>query len=95
MTREVILDVSGLEPPEPLEQGLAAVMQLRSGEYLRLRHRRRPCLLYENLQQRGFASETRAGLGVACEVFIWREGDAAAEQAALAIATTLPPADDL
>jgi len=58
-------------------------------------HRRRPCLLYENLQKRGFSSETRAGREVACEVLIWRDGDAEAERAARAVAVTLPPADHL
>lgn len=95
MAREVILDVSELEPPEPLVQSLAAIEQLQRGEYLRLLHRRRPCLLYENLQQRGFSSETRAGQNVACEVFIWRNGDDEAARAARAIATTRPPADKL
>jgi len=95
MAREVVFDVSELEPPEPLVQSLAAIEQLKNGEYLRLLHRRRPCLLYENQQKRGFSSETRAGHDVACEVFIWRDGDDDAASAARAIANTLPPADHL
>lgn len=95
MAREVVLDVSELEPPEPLLQSLAATDRLERGDYLRLLHRRRPCLLYDNLQQRGFACETRAGRVVACEVFIWREGDEEAARAARAIAATLSPADPL
>jgi tRNA 2-thiouridine synthesizing protein A len=95
MAREVLLDVSELEPPEPLVQSIGAVEQLKAGEYLHLLHRREPCLLYDNLTQRGFASETRAGREVACEVFIWREGDTPAEQAARAAAATLPPMDRL
>lgn len=95
MVREVLLDVSELEAPEPLLQSLAAAAQLQAGDYLRLRHRRRPCLLYDNLAQRGFSSETRGGLSVTCEVFIWRDGDEAAESAARTVAATLPPADPL
>ena len=95
MGREVILDVSDLEPPEPLTQSLAAIGKLQRGDYLRLLHRRRPCMLYENLQQRGFSSETRAGREVACEVFIWLDGDEEAARAARAVANTLPPADNL
>lgn len=95
MAREVVLDVSELEPPEPLVQSLAVIERLQSGDYLRLLHRRRPCLLYENLQKRGFSSETRAGREVACEVLIWRDGDTEAELAARAVAATLPPADHL
>lgn len=95
MAHEVVLDVSDLEPPEPLVQSLAAIEKLQHGEYLRLLHRRRPCLLYENLQKRGYSSETRAGREVACEVFIWRDDDDEAARAARAIASTLPPADNL
>jgi len=95
MAREVVLDVSELEPPEPLVQSLAAIGQLQRGDYLRLMHRRRPCLLYDNLQQRGFSSETRAGRMVACEVLIWRTGDDEAARAARAGAATLPPAEHL
>ena len=32
MAREVVLDVSELEPPEPLVQSLAAIEQLKNGE---------------------------------------------------------------
>ncbi len=95
MAHEIVLDVSELEPPEPLVQSLSAIRQLKSGDYLRLLHRRRPCLLYDNLRQRDFSSETRAGRQVACEVFIWRDGDKVAEKAAREAASTLPPADDL
>jgi hypothetical protein len=95
MAREIVLDVSELEPPEPLVQSLAAIGKLQHGEYLRMLHRRRPCLLYENLQKRGFSNETRAGREVACEVFIWRDGDDEAERAARIAAATLPPADNL
>jgi len=95
MAREIVLDVSELEPPEPLVQALAAIVQLQSGDYLRMLHRRVPCLLYDNLRQRGFSSETRAGRQVACEVFIWRDGDSEAEIAARAVAVMLAPADTL
>ncbi len=95
MAREIVLDVSELEPPEPLVLSLAACEQLERGAYLRLLHRRRPCLLYDNLAQRGFASETRVGRRVACEVFIWRDGDDEAAHAARAEAAALAPADRL
>lgn len=95
MAEEIRLDVSELEPPAPLVQSLAAVAQLQPGQYLHLYHRRTPCLLYENLAQRGCSSETRAGRQVACELFIWRDGDLLAESAARAVAATLPPLDTL
>lgn len=95
MSEEILLDVSELEAPEPLVETLAALEQLQAGQYLRMLHRRTPCLLYDNLAKRGFSSETRAGHSVACEVFIWRDGDHEAESAARSIAATLPHYDDL
>lgn len=91
MTAERCLDVSDLEAPEPLLQVLDAAEALASGEYLHMYHRRQPCLLYGNLEQRGFDHDTRCGREVACEVFIWRRGDAAAAAAAGEAAAGLEP----
>jgi hypothetical protein len=78
---ERVLDVSELEPPDPLVLTLAAADELVPGAFLRMLHRRDPCLLPDNLRQRGFRFLQRPGVRTAVEVFIWREGDAAAEQA--------------
>jgi hypothetical protein len=78
---ERLLDVSELEPPEPLVITLAAAEELEAGAYVRMLHRRDPCLLPDNLRQRGFCFLQRAGVRTAVEVFIWRDGDVAAEQA--------------
>ncbi len=88
---EITLDVSRLEPPEPLVRTLAAVEELSPGDFLRMRHRRTPCLLYDNLEQRGFASLTRRGMTGVCEVFIWRRNDGGAETLARAAAEGLEP----
>ncbi len=88
---EQVLDVSALGPPEPLVLTLAAVEQLQAGEYLRMRHRMKPCLLYDELDQRGYAHDTRRTDDGMCEVLIWRTGDSRAGQAARAVATTLLP----
>lgn len=84
------LDVSELEAPDPLVLTLDAVERLQRGEYLRMRHRRFPCLLFENLDQRGFEHRIRRGRDVVCEVFIWHRGDPVAEGAALNAAEELP-----
>ncbi len=75
---EQLLDVSEMEPPEPLVLVMEAAEALDPGTWLRMRHRRHPCLLYDNLTQRGFDSLTRSRGGEAVEVFIWRSGDAEA-----------------
>ena len=80
---ERTLDVSDLEPPEPLEHTLAAAEALPPGHFLRMTHRRYPCLLEQQLTARGFRCEI---LGdddsKTTETFIWRDGDGKAEAAA-------------
>ena len=82
MVTERLLDVSDLEPPEPLVLTLEAAGGLQAGEYLRMRHRRDPCLLFDNLRERGLAWLVRHGRDPAVEVFIWRGGDVEAERLA-------------
>jgi uncharacterized protein (DUF2249 family) len=77
---EHLLDVSELEPCEPLEQTLAALPTLQAGDYLRVLHRREPFPLYELLQKQGFAWRSQ-GADSKFEIFIWRIDDAVAEAA--------------
>lgn len=91
MSRAIILDVSDREPPEPLTATLESAARLREGEYLRMRHRRYPCLLFDNLAAQGFDYAVRGGEQVACEVLIWRRDDPVAARAAERVAEGLPP----
>ncbi|MDX1593971.1 MAG: DUF2249 domain-containing protein [Gammaproteobacteria bacterium] len=79
--REIRLDVSGLEPCEPLERTLAAAEALGPGEYLRVLHRREPLPLFPLLEQLGCAWHCRPGTETAYEVLVWRRGDEVAEAA--------------
>jgi uncharacterized protein (DUF2249 family) len=79
---EHLLNVSRLEPPEPLERVLAALESLGPGEYLRVLHSREPYLLYPILDERGFVWHTRPGGEVAFEIYIWRRDDAQAQKVA-------------
>jgi hypothetical protein len=81
MPDEVLLDVSDLEPPEPLVLTLEAAEQLEPGQYVRMLHRREPCMLYGNLDDNHFKYFQRKGATSAVEVFIWRENDDEAEAA--------------
>lgn len=78
---ERLLDVTALEPPEPLERALEAVGRLRTGQYLRLLLRREPFPLYAVLDEDGFLHLGRRGTRSPYEVFVWRRGDEAAEAA--------------
>ena len=81
ISAEILLDVSGMEPPEPLVKTLQAAAQLKPGQYLHILHRRNPCLLYGNLDNNHFRYIQRPGLTAAVEVFIWPENDTKAEAA--------------
>ena len=81
MSNEVLLDVSDLEPPEPLVQTLEAAEQLKPGQYLRMLHRRDPCMLFSNLDDNHFKYFQRKGSSTAVEVFIWPENDTEAAAA--------------
>jgi hypothetical protein len=81
---ERLLDATGLEPPEPLERALSAARGLAAGDYVRMLHRREPCILFPKLEELGFAHLMRPGRDAVCEIFIWRQGDGVAEMAAKA-----------
>ena len=83
---ETRLDVSELEPCEPLERTLESVRSLAPGHTLRVIHRRDPKLLYPLLEELGFAWTTRVGGRNAAqfEIFIWKRGDAVAESSVAA-----------
>ncbi len=81
LLQEILLDVSDLSPPEPLELTLETADRLLPGQYLRMQHRRDPCMLYGNLENNGFKYSQREGSTTAVELFIWREDDAQAADA--------------
>ncbi len=76
---EQLLDVSDLEPCEPLQKSLAAATALPAGDYLRVIHRREPHLLYPLLEESGLRWALRQGGPAGYEILIWRDGDIAAE----------------
>ncbi len=55
---DMLVDVRGLEPPEPMVRVLERLDALRPGQRLVVLHERRPMLLYPQLDERGFTHET-------------------------------------
>ena len=53
-----ILDVRGLEPPQPMMAVLERLETLAAGERLTVVHDRRPTFLYPQLDERGFVHHT-------------------------------------
>jgi hypothetical protein len=79
--RERRLDVSRLEPCEPLEQTLEAASALQAGEYLRVLHSREPFPLFPLLEQMGCGWHCRPGRDAPYEVLVWRRDDPLGKQA--------------
>ena len=72
----VVLDVRGLEPPEPLERTLAALESLPAGGTLVQLNVRVPRFLLPRLEERGFLYEIREQREDLVRVIIFRATDA-------------------
>ncbi len=83
---ERLLDVSTLEPCEPLELILAALPTLQPGEYLKVLHRMEPHPLFKILEQQGYQWSLQAGAMTPIELFIWHCDD---QQAAHLVQTNI------
>ena len=70
---EKMIDVSDLEPPEPMERILDQLADMRPDDWLRVRHRREPFPLYNLLKGMGYRWSTRRGETTAYEIYIWPE----------------------
>jgi uncharacterized protein (DUF2249 family) len=79
---ETVLDVSMLEPCEPLERTLKAIQGLGEGECLKVIHRREPNLLFPILEREGFRWRCQQQEGLFL-IYIWRLQDSEAEREAL------------
>lgn len=76
---EQFLDVSMLEPCEPLERSVDAARKLVQGDFLHILHRQEPRLLFPLLQDSGYRWEKRFSAR-GHEIYVWRENDPVAEQ---------------
>ena len=74
------LDVSHLEPPEPMERILEKLDELHEGDFLCVSHRREPFPLYAIIQQDGFNWHCKEESPALFRIYIWRAGDQRAEQ---------------
>ena len=73
MAREHVLDVCGLEPPEPFERVLDALDHLGPGDQLKVVIDRRPVPLFRALERNGFAYREATGQDLLLEITIWRK----------------------
>jgi uncharacterized protein (DUF2249 family) len=67
-----VLDVRGLEPPQPMLRVLEAIERLGPGARLEVHHDRRPMFLYPQLDDRGFRHETDEPEPGLVRILIWK-----------------------
>lgn len=70
---EVVIDVCGLEPPEPLERVLDALSRLEPGHRLRVVIGREPFPLYRILENNGYAYQTHSREDYLYDILIWEK----------------------
>jgi uncharacterized protein (DUF2249 family) len=68
-----VLDVRGLEPPQPMLRVLEAIEGLGPGARLEVHHDRRPLFLYPQLDDRGFRHATDEPEPGFVRILIWKE----------------------
>ena len=73
MSREITLDVRGMEAPEPLERVLETIDDFGPGDKLRLIIDCRPGPLFRILERNGYACREAPGRDSNYEITIWRK----------------------
>lgn len=76
MSREITLDVRGMEPPEPLERVLETIDDFVAGDELRLVIDCRPVPLFRILERNGYAYREAPGTDSNYVISIWRKPSA-------------------
>ncbi len=75
MFKEIFLDVSELEAPEPFTEIIKLTKKLTRYSYLRIIHHREPFPLYSVLQENGFDFYTKKESGSEYTILIWVASD--------------------
>jgi len=75
VVRENLLDARLLEPPEPFVRACAILQGMKSGEYLRMRHRRVPYPLFDFCRDLGLCYTIINQDDIGCELVIYFESD--------------------
>ena len=73
--KELFIDVSEYDPPQPFEEVIQLLLKMKSGEYIRMLHRKKPLPLLQFIQENGFNFKIRQPDSVAWEILIWNKKD--------------------
>jgi uncharacterized protein (DUF2249 family) len=79
MSNEVILDVSELQPPLPMEMAMDAIDALKQGQYIKMIHRMQPHPLYTILFENGFKYKVAENNDL-FNIYIWKAADKEADK---------------
>ena len=75
--KEILLDATALEPPEPLQRATLILQQLEHGQHLRMLHRRLPYPLFESCEQLAIGYRHFANHDNQWVILFWRNDDPA------------------
>lgn len=73
--KELFIDVSEYEPPQPFEEVMQLLLKIKTGEYIRMLHRKKPLPLLQFLQENGFNFKISQIKDSSWEVLIWSKKD--------------------
>ena len=75
MVREILINASEMEAPQPFEEVLKRVKELQPDEYIHMLHRKQPLPLVQLLEENGYAIIIREGQSTPWEIFIWNKSE--------------------
>jgi len=75
LPEEILINVSEDEAPIPFEKVSKRISQMKSGEYIRMLHRKKPLPLIQILQENGLKCIIMQGQHTAWEIIIWKKQD--------------------
>lgn len=76
MARHVLLDVRGMEPPEPIERVLETIADFQDGDTLKLVIDCMPMPLFRILEHNGYGHHEEPGTESLYEITIWPKPEA-------------------
>jgi uncharacterized protein (DUF2249 family) len=75
MSKEILLEVHDLQPPQPMELALDALDKLQLGEYIKMVHRMQPFPLFKILDENSFRYRVTDSDTSAFDIYIWHASD--------------------
>jgi DNA-directed RNA polymerase subunit L len=75
LVKELFIDVSQYEAPQPFEKVIQLLITMKQGEYILMHHRQKPIPLLQFLQDNYFEFNIQKKTQTLWEVVIWNKKD--------------------